>query len=826
MLGSTAELVEASQATHAHLTPGFAAGLPRASCPSLRSVTFIGEKLTESVAADWTGNHHHDGKQLAPVAVYNTYGPAEVTVVATLRRIDADDRLQSANVGVPMRSVSAFVCRDREQPMRVCGKGSVGELVLAGAQVGRGYLDDTNKTQAVFKLSMEWQQRLYYTGDYVRMLHDGSIEFIGRRDDLVKLGGIRVELSEISAAIVSVQKRRGGAMAERAETVMLSRPDRPSKQVISFLACPELASTAHAGECEAVSASVLLTSSEAIELAQRTMQDVREVLPPYMVPSMILVLSHIPQTASAKIDRAKLQAAYASADLAQRPLASFPSVDPHSAAVESDEAYATLQERLIAAISAITGTQTFDINGASSLASIGLDSIRIIRLAAKLKQEGFKVPVSTLLACSTMRMLVIELVKHTGQEGEATREDVRSQLLSTKLNEFDQYVRKLLPKRLQEDLEACFSCSGLQEGMLTETLADPLAYWSDHVVRLDANIDLNRFARAWERTVDSIDMLRTVFAVVSQSEDLEGPISFDGELDVFALQMLYKSAPTSCIDVSSPDTLPSKDELHRAVSDWIRFVALDRAGVGLAQRPLWAVKTFKVVHSGVGSVTYAAMCIHHALYDGPSIEIILDRVQAEYTALGSKATSSLPSLTSLSTQCKYAFACTAEEQKESIRHWEEQLQARGSAALLPDLTSARSSSKKTAAARFVAASRSFRYAASRPVGVGVSTLIKTAFAMVLGQYVESEDQRHIVLGEVLSLRNLHTSLSTEKGAVGPLLTTLPFSLLLAAGSAHESPVSFLASGAVAHPLLKHRFASLGALAKIMGTRSDQEMFTA
>ncbi|SJX61517.1 Siderophore peptide synthetase involved in ferrichromeA biosynthesis [Sporisorium reilianum f. sp. reilianum] len=815
MLGSTAELIAASQANHAHLTPAFAAGLPRASCPGLRSVTFIGEKLTESVAADWTGSLHHDGRQLAPTAVYNTYGPAEVTVVATLRRLNADDRLKSANVGVPMRGVSAFVCRDREQSLRPCGKGTVGELVLAGAQVGRGYLEDQQKTEAAFKSCLEWQQRLYYTGDYVRMLHDGSIEFIGRRDDLVKLGGIRVELSEISAALVSVQKKRAGPVVERAETMMLSRPDRPSKQVISFLACPALASADGTKGDEAVSASFLLTSADASDLAQKTLQDTREVLPPYMVPSSILVLSHIPQTASAKIDRARLQAAYSSADLALRAPLSSSLGDPQALAEENDEAYASLS------ISEITGTPTLDINAASSLASIGLDSIRTIRLAAKLKQDGVPVLISTMLACSTVRMLVTELVSCISRGDKPTREDERSQLLSTKLSEFDTSIRKLpLPLRLQEDLEACFPCSGLQEGMLTETLADPLAYWIDHVVRLGTDVDLDRFAQAWERTANTIDMLRTVFAIVFQSEGLEGPLHFDGEIDVFALQMLHKSAHPACIDVGSPEALPSEDQIYAAVSEWRTSVASDRAGVRLGERPLWAVKTFNV-----GGITYAALCIHHALYDGPSVEIILDRVRAEYTALGSKQAASLPALTSLSAQRKNAFACTADERRECLQYWEK-LRGRGPAALLPDLTSAKVSSKGTAAARFMSASRSFRYTASRPLGVGISTLIKTAFAVVLGQYIETEDHRHVVLGEVLSLRHLHASLSTENGAVGPLLTTLPFSLLLTAASKHESLLSCLESGAVAHPSIKNRFASLGALAKILGTRPDQEMFTA
>ncbi|SPO27549.1 probable Siderophore peptide synthetase involved in ferrichromeA biosynthesis [Ustilago trichophora] len=830
MLGSTAELVAASQANHAHLTPAFAAALPRASCPSLKSVTFIGEKLTEAVAADWTGASQPE--DFVPIAVYNTYGPAEVTVVATLRRLDRNDRLQSANVGVPMQSVNAFVCKDRSQPLRPCGKGAVGELVLAGKQVARGYLNDETKTKAAFTYSEELQQRLYYTGDYVRMLHDGSIEFIGRRDDLIKLGGIRVELSEISAAIVSVQ-RQGRVLVERAEVMMLSRPDRPSKQVIGFLACPDLASAADSLEAPASSKNILLTNAGAMDLAQRTLRDVRDVLPPYMVPSMILVLSHIPQTASAKIDRAKLQAAYTSADLALWDFSSSCKEGARAPEQETDDAYRALQHQVTAAISEVTGTEILHINGTSSLASIGLDSIRAIRLAVKLKQNGMKIHISTLLTCSTVRMLVNELAEQQNQVIAGKVDDPRVQDLTTKLSEFDIYVRKLLPLRFQESLEAVYPCSMLQGGMLAETLAEPLAYWTDHVIRLGVAVDLERFVQSWRRTVTAHQMLRTVFTIVSQTEGVDGPVQFDSELDVFALQMLYKSVDASCIDVIGPKPLQSEQEVHQAVTKWTKSVALDRADAFLGASPLWAIKTFTVDDGEGQSAVYAALCIHHALYDGPSIQIILDRVRAEYAALDPHSAApqpqraiALPASSSLSAQCKYSFVCTAKEQRDSAQYWEKRLEARGPAAMLPDLTSVKRSSTEAASAKFVAASRLFRPSRSRLLSAGTSKLIKTAFAVVLAQYVESEERRHIVLGEVLSLRNLHPSLSIEEGAVGPLLATLPFSLLLSPDSEGESLLSLLQGDAVVHQSMKHRFISLGDLAKIMGTGSHQEIFTA
>ncbi|KAJ9480424.1 putative L-2-aminoadipate reductase (putative), partial [Pseudozyma hubeiensis] len=821
VLGSTGELATASQADHAHLTPAFAAGLPRVSCPSLRSVTFIGEKLTEAVAADWAGNQ--EGDRLSPIAVYNTYGPAEVTVVATLRRLDPDETLNSANVGLPMKGVTALVCRDRLHPPTPCGKGMVGELVLAGDQVGRGYLDDKTKTEAAFVFSPVWRKKLYYTGDYVRMLHDGSIEFIGRRDDLVKLGGIRVELSEISAALLSVQS--GGVQVQRAETMMLSRPDRPSKQLIGFLACPDLVAAAAAPQ------TLMLTCSDAIELSRRTLNQVRGVLPPYMVPSMILVLSQIPQTASAKIDRAKLQAAYASADLAVWASSSTSACNGRPSETESEKPHAPLYSQVVNIISEITGTNMLDINGTSSLASIGLDSIRSIRLAVKLQQEGLQVPISRILACSTVGMIVDVLTQQSQDGAGGVQDDPRAHHIASELRKFDADVRKLLSTQLQKHLRAVLPCSTLQEGMLAETLADPLAYWTDYVIRLHAEVDLSRFAQAWTRSAESLEMLRTAFAIVSQTQGLENLVHFDGELDVFALQMLHNSVDVSCIDVSNPIQLTSNEELQQAVSRWTRSVASDRAEAGLSVRPLWAVRTFSLDRDG-DSVVYAALCIHHALYDGPSIALILDRVRAEYecidhqAATGPERGTTPPATTTLFEQCKHAFAFSTEEQVSSVELWKRQLQNRGPAAGLPDLTSARYPPGRASSAKFLTTSRTFRPSSSSSLNVGISTAIKTAFAMVLANYVETEEPRHIVLGEVLSLRHLHPSLSTEKGAVGPLLTTLPFSLLFETASTSQSIRSTFRSDTIAHPLMKHRFASISDLAKIMSTRSDQEIFSA
>lgn len=125
MLGSFAELATKTNATHAHLTPAFAASVPRERCPTLEVVTMIGEKLPQAVADIWSQD----------MRAFNTYGPAETTVVSTFRQFGAaGDEVKSENIGFPLVSVSAFVMRDGRPLMR----HGIGELALGGPQLSEG----------------------------------------------------------------------------------------------------------------------------------------------------------------------------------------------------------------------------------------------------------------------------------------------------------------------------------------------------------------------------------------------------------------------------------------------------------------------------------------------------------------------------------------------------------------------------------------------------------------------------------------------------------------------------------------------------------------
>ncbi|EJD34016.1 acetyl-CoA synthetase-like protein [Auricularia subglabra TFB-10046 SS5] len=199
------------------------------------------------------------------------------------------------NVGRPLSTISCFAVKDH----RVLPRGAAGELAIGGFQNARGYLSQPDKTAAKF-VAHARAGTVYLTGDVVRILHDGTIEFVGRTDDLVKLGGVRVELSEISALIAPPAP--GGAWGPVA-TLQLSRPDRPQKVICSFVACKALAGESTVSEAAA---------KVAIEARERAMA----TLPSYMVPNVFLVVPCIPTTPSNKIDRTALARVSADVDLA------------------------------------------------------------------------------------------------------------------------------------------------------------------------------------------------------------------------------------------------------------------------------------------------------------------------------------------------------------------------------------------------------------------------------------------------------------------------------------------------------------------------------
>ena len=209
------------------------------------------------------------------------YGPTEATTFGITFSADRANALPpSLPIGRPIANTQAYVLDASLLPVPI---GATGELYVAGAGLARCYLNDPRLTAEKFLPNPHGAMpgsRMYRTGDSARYRPDGTIEFLGRLDDQVKLRGFRIELGEVEAALAALPGVRA--------SVVMAREDRPGdKRLVGYVVpAPEL----------------LEFDAAALRGA------LGHMLPDYMVPSHLVVLDALPLTANGKLDRKALPA--------------------------------------------------------------------------------------------------------------------------------------------------------------------------------------------------------------------------------------------------------------------------------------------------------------------------------------------------------------------------------------------------------------------------------------------------------------------------------------------------------------------------------------
>jgi len=238
--------------------------------PKLRLINLGGEACPEALVARWA----RPGRQ-----VFNTYGPTEATVSASLAELHAG---QPVTIGRPLPNYGLMVIDPAvDNGLRLLARGETGELCITGPGVAAGYLGRPDLTAEKF-LANPWatgsqDARLYRTGDLARIDADGCVQCLGRTDDQVKIRGFRVELGEIEAALC-LQPGVGTA-------AVLLRQDEGIERLVAYL----------------VADSVVLPTPGNLRSA------LAESLPPYMVPVHLETLPEMPRLTSGKIDRKALR---------------------------------------------------------------------------------------------------------------------------------------------------------------------------------------------------------------------------------------------------------------------------------------------------------------------------------------------------------------------------------------------------------------------------------------------------------------------------------------------------------------------------------------
>src|SRR5213595_3425228 len=178
--------------------------------PDLRCVSATGEALKKELVQRWFAVQ-------SGIKLVNTYGLTETSDDTNHEIMDSVPRRKCVPLGHAINNVFVYVVDEHLSPVPL---GAPGEIVFSGVCVGRGYVNDPERTQRAFMADPHRPgQRLYRSGDYGRWLPDGKLEFLGRRDSQVKISGFRIEIGEIENTMLRMPGVREGAVvvAERAD---------------------------------------------------------------------------------------------------------------------------------------------------------------------------------------------------------------------------------------------------------------------------------------------------------------------------------------------------------------------------------------------------------------------------------------------------------------------------------------------------------------------------------------------------------------------------------------------------------------------------------
>jgi amino acid adenylation domain-containing protein len=313
--------------------------------PDLRCVSVTGEALKKELTQRWFAAE-------SGIVLVNAYGLTETSDDTNHAVLDRVPERAGVPLGPCVNNVRVYIVDEHLRPVPL---GAPGEIVFSGVCVGRGYINDPDRTAAAFMTDPHRAgERLYRSGDFGRWAPDGNLEFLGRRDAQVKISGFRIEIGEIENTLLRVPGVRDGAVvvAERADG---------GKYLVAFYAGP--------------------APLDVDALRER----LGESLPVYMVPTAVHWRESLPLTANSKIDKKALRVLAAELD-ASRGSAGESGSD--AAASDDERAPASPNERRLAeAWAKVLGVGVDQIGRHDHFFDRGGTSLLAVKLAIALKRE-------------------------------------------------------------------------------------------------------------------------------------------------------------------------------------------------------------------------------------------------------------------------------------------------------------------------------------------------------------------------------------------------------------------------------------------------------
>ncbi|KAE8135387.1 hypothetical protein BDV38DRAFT_294703 [Aspergillus pseudotamarii] len=463
------------------LTPSVARLYQPEDIPTVKTLVMGGEPMLPTDISRWKGK----------VRLVCAYGPAECTIVSTVQPCVQD----LGNIGLSPGGTCWIASKDNHH--RLMPVGCIGELIIGGPIVGRGYLKQPSLTANAFLTNPEWASlfhlnethRFYKTGDLVRYNFDGTIAYIGRKDTQVKLNGQRVELGEVEH-----QARQYFCDAVIAAEVAAPAGRKPT--LILFIAPRQEDSVR-------MDRTMLLRPPSAVirRQAQAAKAHLQKVLPRHMIPTAYIALLAIPISRTGKVDRKILREAIKC--VSENDFRAY-YLTPYNDMSNSPST--PTRDQLRRLFSAALGLPEGKIGPNDSFLQLGGDSVSAIRLVGDARDQGLQMTVESLFRHQT----ISKLEDCTHQASGSVDPFIPAFSLLDSLSKAI-YIAQASEQCsvFPEQIEDIYPCTPLQEALMAYTSKIPGAFQAQFRFHLPQKLDLLRLKEAWRIVIGANPILRT-----------------------------------------------------------------------------------------------------------------------------------------------------------------------------------------------------------------------------------------------------------------------------------------------------------------------------
>ncbi|KAF7728991.1 PKS/NRPS-like protein biosynthetic cluster, partial [Penicillium ucsense] len=740
--------------TGAHITPSLADALNPANVPTLRHIHFGGEKMTPRALQRWATL---DG----PVDIRNVYGPTESSISTSCTvRLGPDSN--PINIGFPI-GCNIWIT-DANNHDRLMPIGCVGELLIEGHLLAKGYLNNPEKTAEVFITNPAWAEspnstitrRFYKTGDFACYADDGSIVCLGRKDFQVNLNGYRIETGEVEVILRNLLDER---VHDLAVEVVIPNKNNPTATplLVAFLSM-------------AVSYSGLEDTSSNIEDTPRAKRNLARILREARLPDSLRA------SIARKTDRGALQKL--ASHLSAQGLRSFVEepgneededydVDSSSPSLSSSQLTSTsslptppsttadpilLLQELFATV---VGLEREEVNMDHSFIRLGGDSIHALRFVATARRNGFSaMTVVEALHANTLRDLAsLYDSDSSGLISSPAQAPIESKNVLHSIAGLD---------ISSSEIEATQPATSFQRLAFEVSLLPLRGYMNTFSFTFNGPVHLHRLEHAIERLIARHGILRTVFVESS-----------DPQVKLLQVILCHR--------------LSNKPRLSIVESDAEFSSTMPPTGYG---KPL---VRFSLVQ---GDPTKLILCISHGLYDAVGIDTLCRDLSIAYQGAPFECDPA-PQF--------HSFVASMPPRKESREFWKNLLRGSRMTEITGSTTETGVENSEIKAQMRCPPPPSSSTAKSKSHQYTFATYLKAAWALVLANNSNASSARgkfDIVFGHGVTTRSIVPSESTDY-IIGPCLDIVPVRVV----SPSTTPDSSSA-GALLHSIHSQHLAGL------------------